>query len=386
MDVGSCRRESVRCARDFDVTLSIEVIGPFKGPTGHDRHTREFVRHLVRLGARVQLTPLNGWSPDLPHGVRDTWFDGLARPIETSVALHFTMPTLCRPRAGKRNINYTMFEADRIPREWVARAAVHDRILVPTEPCRRAWIDSGVSAEKMRVSPLAVDVDFFAEKAPPLPLRLPNGRDVASYANRFLNIADLRPRKNHLGLLRTWARATKATDDAVLILKFTAPHPNSMALLSADIAAIPLHNAAPVVVMTNILSDHELRSLYYTATHYISMSCGEGWDFPMMESAVAGLRLIAPRHSAYCTYLTDDDAEMIPAPLTPAIVEGRAGAEDRIWFDGSNWWRPDEEAAAAIIARIINGGDSKKPPSERIRREHRWENAGAILYGHLTSF
>src|SRR5439155_22643603 len=100
------------------MTIAVEVIGPFKGPTGHDRHTREFVRQLVRRGARVQLTPLNGWSPDLPHGVRDTWFDSLTAPIDASIALHFTMPSLCRPRAGKINVNYTMFEADRIPADW----------------------------------------------------------------------------------------------------------------------------------------------------------------------------------------------------------------------------------------------------------------------------
>jgi len=367
------------------MTLSVEVIGPFKGPTGHDRHTREFVRHLVRLGARVQLTPLNGWSPDLPQGVRDTWFDSLMAPIDARVVLHFTMPSLCRPRPGKINVNYTMFEADRIPADWAARAAMHERILVPTEPCRDAWINSGVPAAKLRVSPLAVDGEFFAEPAPPLSLKLPNGRDLGSYRCRFLNVADLRPRKNHIGLLRTWARATRPDDDAVLIIKFTAPHPAAFQMFWEDVQrTIRLEQAAPIAVMTGVLSDLELRSLYCSATHYWSMSCGEGWDFPMMESAIAGLHLIAPRHSAYRTYLGDDDAEWIAAPAVPAVMESRAGAEDRIFFDGTNWWKPDEEMAAGIIRRIIDGGESKRPPSERLRREHTWQAAGARLYEVLA--
>ena len=37
-----------------------------------------------------------------------------------------------------------MFEADRIPGDWVKRAKQHERILVPTEACRLAWVDSGV--------------------------------------------------------------------------------------------------------------------------------------------------------------------------------------------------------------------------------------------------
>lgn len=356
----------------------LEVIGPFRGATGHDRHTREFVRHLVQQGVPVQLTPLDGWSA--PMASRETWFDALREPVDADVALHFTMPTLCRPRAGLVNVNYTMFEADRIPREWADRAADHELIVVPTESSRRAWLAGGVAEEKLRIAQLAIDGDFFAVDAPPLAL-------PATATHRFLNIADLRPRKNHLGLLRTWARATRKDDDAVLLLKCTSLHPAMLELFRRDLAehGIALDDAAPVVLMTSMLPDDELRALYRAATHYISMSFGEGWDFPMMEAAVSGLQLIAPRHSAYLEYLGDDDAELIPSPAVPAVIEGRAGAEDRRWFDGVNWWRPDEDAAAAVIRDVIDGRrPPKASPGERIRREHRWEGAAARLREVLT--
>jgi hypothetical protein len=373
------------------MTFGVEVTGPFRGPTGHDRHTRELVRQLVRRGARVQLTPLRGWSADLPAAARDPWFDALRAPIETSIALHFTMPIHCRPQPGRINVNYTMFEADRIPADWARRAVQHERILLPTEGCRQVWIDSGVDERKVRVSPLGVDGDFFAQEAQPLPLLLPDGRPVSSFRHRFLNIADLRPRKNHLGLLRSWLRATTSADDAVLVMKCTNPHPYTLMQFRADVDDVQRRigrsfaGAAPVLFTTSILSDDELRSLYHTATHYISMSCGEGWDFPMMESAVAGLQLIAPWHSAYRMYLTANDAELIPSPSVPAVIEGRAGAEDRVFFDGSNWWRPDEEAAVAVLQRIVRGESvAKASPSERIRREYSWDRAGAVLYAQLA--
>lgn len=360
---------------------ALEVVGPFRGTTGHDRHTRELVRHLVQQGVRVQLTPLEGWSLPMPDGARETWFESLQEPVDADVALHFTMPTLCRPRAGKRNVNYTMFEADRIPWEWAARAREHERIVVPTESSRRAWIAGGIGEERIRVSPLAVDGDFFAASAPPLELMLPNGRALASYTHRFLNIAELRPRKNHLGLLRTWARATRRDDDAVLIVKCSG----ALDLFRRDLAAVPLNvplaEAAPVLFLTGMLTDEQLRSLYRAATHYVSMSFGEGWDLPMMEAAVSGLQLIAPRHTAYCEYLGDDDAELIPAALVPAVIEGRTGAEDRRWFDGTCWWKPDEDAAGTLIRAIVDGRRTpKRTPAERIRREHRWSAAAARLF------
>lgn len=362
----------------------LEIIGPFRGATGHDRHTREFTRQLVKRGVPVQLTQLHGWSPELSAAARDDWFDGLCAQRETDVALHFTMPTLCTPRRGKVNVNYTMFEADRLPRPWVSCAAMHERIVVPTRACADVWTASGVAEEKLRVAPFGVDADFFSEDAPPLPITMPNGRPLASYRHRFLNIGDLRPRKNHLGLLRTWIRATRRTDDAALVLKL-ANDPR----FHADVAVMQrqlgrsLDEAAPVVLVTGLLSDHELRSLYRSATCYLSMSCGEGWDFPMTESAAAGLHLIAPRHSAYCEYLGDGDAMWIPAQRVPAVVEGTAGAEDRLWFDGTCWWRPDEDAAAGILRRVLDGGAMAPSPNDRIRRDYRWDAAAARLHAIL---
>jgi len=365
----------------------LEIIGPFRGATGHDRHTREFTRHLVQRGVPVQLTQLHGWSPDLPDGARDEWFESLRRE-ETDVALHFTMPTLCRPRPRKINVNYTMFEADRLPPQWAACAGMHERIIVPTRSSFDAWTASGIPAEKLRIAPFGVNGDYFGTPVPPLPIALPNGRPFASYAHRFLNIGDLRPRKNHLGLLRTWLRATNKGDDAALVMKLSGDS-RSLQLFSADVMEMQqrlgrgMSDAAPVMVVAQILADGDLRALYHSATHYISMSCGEGWDFPMTESAAAGLHLIAPRHSAYCEYLGEEDASWIPAPRVPAVIEGRAGAEDRLWFDGTCWWRPDEDAAAEAIRGIIAGRPAAPSPRERLCRDYRWDIAAARLHEAL---
>lgn len=112
---------------------SIEVIGPFKGFSGYDRHTREFVRQFIRQGLRVQLTDLAGWSLELPPQMREACFDQLSTPVSADTVLHFTMPTHVRPSPRKRNVNYTMFEADRIPADWAICAAASDLIVVPTE-------------------------------------------------------------------------------------------------------------------------------------------------------------------------------------------------------------------------------------------------------------
>jgi glycosyltransferase involved in cell wall biosynthesis len=345
------------------------------------------VRHIVRHGVAVRLQQLTGWSIDLPPAMRDTSFDALqSTQVEADTVLHFTMPNHARPRTGKRNINYTMFEAAGIPGDWVRRAGEHELVVVPTESSRAAWANSGVPDERLRVSPLGVDGEFFLQSAGPADLTLRNGRTLASYRTRFLNIAELRPRKNALGLIRCWLRATSAADDAVLILKQTVYQPRTVAQFSADLAAMlrtlgrSLDSAAPIVMLTSILTDDQLRSLYTTATHYISMSRGEGWDNVMMEAAVAGLQLIAPHHSAYPSYLGEDDATWIPAAQRPAVFEGQMGSEDEVFFRGLSWWEPDEDAATEIIRRIVRGEQQpSRSPRARLAAEYSWMNAAKKL-------
>ena len=365
---------------------SIEVIGPFRGFSGYDRHTREFVRQFIRQGLCVQLTNLAGWSLELPPQMREACFDQLSSPVNADTVLHFTMPTHVRPRPRKRNVNYTMFEADRIPADWAICAAASDLIVVPTESSLRAWANSGVPEAKLRLCPLGVDGAFFSERAESLPLTDSRGKPVSSYRYRFLHVAELRPRKNHLGLLRAWIRATKANDNAILISKVTACDRHTLHQFQVDLSEMQsklgrgLADAAPVVLLFDICSEEQMRSLYQAATHYVSMSKGEGWDLPMMEAAAAGLHLIAPNHSAYSSYLRQEDAELIPASLVPAVFESPMRQEDRIFFDGALWWQPDETVAAEIIERIVRGdGSTKASPRDRIIAEYSWESAGHRL-------
>jgi glycosyltransferase involved in cell wall biosynthesis len=364
----------------------LHVIGPFRGHSGYDRHTRAYVRAFVKLGVDVRLTPLLHWSVDAPADERDGWFEELVGPIEAETVLHCTMPHHAQAVFGKRNVNHTMFEADRIPRDWVTRSWAHDLIAVPTESSRSAWIGSGVPAERVGLAPLGVDASFYMTPSEPAPLRTQDQRAVSTYQTRFLNIADLRPRKNHTALIRVWLRATAKDDDAVLILKSSADRAGDLEKFRQDLldvqrqAGRSLADAAPLLFITHPLSDGQMRALYASATHYISLSHGEGWDQPMMEAAVSGLRLIAPRHSAYLTYLREGEAHLLPAPLASANIETRLGVEDNLFFEGLRWWNPDEDAAVDLVRRIIRGDEPPlASPRDRIARDYTWDRAASAL-------
>jgi len=340
----------------------------------------------------VRLLDLPLWSPrKLPFSLRDPWFETLRKPTGATTVLHFCMPHQVRPHARRRNVNYTMFEATPAPPRWVARNLEHDLLIVPTESSRAAWIAGGMPEERIQVCPLGVNPRLFTGAAEPLPLQLPNGVPVARYRVRFLNVSELSPRKNLAGLLRTWTRATNTSDDAILILKPGCANKEQMNSFRSEIESLRLESgktsaeAAPVHFLDDLYSDTEMPRLYCTATHYCSMSFGEGWDQPATEAAACGLRLIVPSHSAYTSYLDSSVASLITSREIPAHWTG--DRDTAALFENARWWEPDEGEAAARIRTAIEGRDAGMPTAQsRIVQSFTWEKAAQRLCEILSEF
>ncbi len=223
------------------VIRSLRIRGSFRGLSGHDHHTREFARHLAHLGVRVQLTDLPQWHPvKLPPEARDPWFERLEDPVDAAITLQFCMPHQVVPEPGGLTVNYTMFEACPVRAGWIAHRRHHDLVVVPTESSRQAWLAGGHPPGAIHTCPLGADLDRFAPGAPPLELTGPGGRPVASYRVRVLNVCEPQPRKNLMGLVRTWMTATSAADDAILIVKLTLSSRRSASDLVRQLAGLQL--------------------------------------------------------------------------------------------------------------------------------------------------
>jgi glycosyltransferase involved in cell wall biosynthesis len=347
--------------------------------TGYGRHVTEIIRALDKLGIRVKLI-------DPPKGGRP--FDTSDLPVDSNVILHVRMPQTTRIVDGMLSVNCTTFEATRIPECWVKPSLSHDLIVLPTDSAKQAWMESGCPEDRLRLCSLGVDSGQFHPAVEPLDLGNHRGRRVLEYATRFLNVSAFisAPRKNILGMLRVWIKATNANDDAILILKLRGyrhqwwwPDKFTRALnaMEREIGKTR-KRAAPVFFYTQTLSNARMPGLYAAATHYWSMSHGEGWDLPMMEAGAMGLHLIAPKHTAYTAYLDESVAQMIPSRRVPADFNG-VNRLKRL-FEGSDWWQPDEEIAADLIRQAIRTPNNGSPRArERITSNFTWEQSAARL-------
>jgi len=350
--------------------------GPFDTPSGYAHMGRRYIQAL-----RAQAVPLHVVGLLGP----ERWqAEPLDRPVPARAMVNIMIPLAVEPVPGLATVTYSMFEGPRIPRPWVRLSQSSDLIVVPTRSSRLAWADQGFPDDRIRVCPLGVDTEPGAQDSPAMVLVDSAGRHVSSYRHRFLNMSDMIPRKNLDGLLRVWLRVTRPTDDAVLILKPGKGGGSAMADLRRIVAQTEAHlgrrfaQAAPILVVDAHLDEAQITGLFRAASHYWSMSHGEGWDLPMARAGAMGLGLIAPAHSAYLDYLDDGIARMIPSSVAPA----RQPYGDAHWppFFGLDWWQPDEDAAAQILEDILRDRTPPLPDaSSRLLGAFSWDQAATTL-------
>lgn len=354
----------------------VAIRGPFESATGYGYFCQCLIRAL-----RARQVPLEAVGI---KGLESWPGSRLDRPVPARAMVNCLIPLAVERVPGRAAVTFSMFEGTRIPPAWRRMSERSDLIVVPTESSRLAWAERGFPEDRLRVCPLGVD--------PAGPGSVPvlvasGGRRVSSYRHRFLNVSDFNPRKNIDGLLRVWLRATAPADEAVLILKLgRSLGPGLRTQLGELVRAAEqavgrrLAEAAPVVLIDRLLSDEEMKGLHRAATHYWSLSHGEGWDLPMATAGAMGLGLIAPAHSAYLAYLDAGNARLIPSSVGPARVPGEGGFYPP--FHGLDWWVPDEEAAAAILRGIIRGGDRLPSARDRLAR-FTWERSADRLLAIL---
>ena len=378
-------------ARRPHVPDGMLVRAPFSVLSGYGDFAQHFVRSLMERGQTLRLAGLKGeesWRPSFADPILQAAARRLGDPLRPRLALSMLTPLLVEPIPGVPTVNYTMFEGPRIPDSWAACNRAHDLVVVPTDSSRLAWIAAGHPEDRIRVCPPGIAPNPADASARPMALMGPRGRAVMDYRVRVLNISDFVARKNLDGLLRVWLRATRADDDAILILKVgkggasLVGEVRRLVEQGMRVTGRRLEEAAPIALLTERYDEQGIAALYAMATHYFSLSHGEGWDLPITRAGCLGAGLIAPRHSAYTAYLNDEVAHLIPCTVGPARMPYSEAYYPP--FHGLDWWHPDEDAAADILSQVVRNPEGERRDAARhLRESFTWDAAAHRLLDAL---
>ena len=373
-----CRQKPRPQMRQLEVSsaadaASVVWTGPVRDRSGYGDESRNLLLALDGSGVSVAAQPLP-WGDDADFSEADDKRLGelaglTAQPGFTQIVHTFGSHLERHPQAGLA-IGRTVFETDRLPREWVERCNKMDAVWVPSEFNGRTFADAGVDPAKLAVVPECLDAARYRD----LPTRAqlarrkgiaPVVREIArSKAFTFLSIFDWTLHKGWDVLLRAFLTEFAADDNVHLALKVWSSngYADDQILEQAKAFAqreldIDLDAEPRVRFIQEYLSEDDLRALYVACDAYVLPSRGEGWGRPYMEAMACGLPTIATGWGGNTAFMTPENSYLVDSRLT-AVPE--AGWREVATYKGHRWAEPDAGHLRTVMRQVVTDRDASK--------------------------
>ena len=349
--------------------------------SGYGQVAIAYVRALVNAGVPVQWVPMD-WTPECMAAGSWTLSDGRPRrlleqcgthghladvtalvertsaPVEhDTVVVH--APPEAWPRifeSGKRNIGVTVWETDRAPAHWLPLMRQAERVIVPCEFNRTAFLRSGLE-RPVHVVP-HIRRHCWREYAPSDVARARAQLGIPSGNRVFYTINAWDPRKNMPALVRAFARAF-AVDAPVSLLIKTGPtghgdapfYPvlptRELVLQAMREAAAETGRQIPQIVLVDAELDGDgIDLIHMLGDVYVSLTHGEGWGLGAFEAATLGKPVIMTAWGGQCEFLGADWPGAIPCALEPVPLWP---PHQPSYFPSQCWAAPDVDAAVALM-------------------------------------
>lgn len=346
--------------------------GPVFDPAGYGSVSRNFLRGLAELGVPLKAVNLGEDHSDLlPEAVNAQLrglLDGNAgkHPLEI---VHYEPGSFARIRNIEfpaARIGCTIFETDRIPHHWVKACNEMDEIWVPSRFNRETFANSGVARRKIRVIPYSVDTDFYR----PISERF-EIRDRKSFAFLYVSFWDWR--KGFDLLLSAFIGEFTKRDDVTLIIRTNDPEPRSpksadelrqLLLASAGIRSASIEDLPHIALITEPLTQQELRKLYNSCDLYISSDRANGWGMPCMEAMAMGKPAATIDWSGSTEFMNAANSLLI-RPTGRLIPVDRRLVEHRPIYSGHLWAEVTVEEVRRVMRHAFNSRDELQAIAKR---------------------
>src|SRR5262249_25339718 len=183
---------------------------------------------------------------------------------------------------------YQPWEYGRLPRAWVEPiVAVVDEVWAYSRSVERAYLASGIPAEKVRVVPPGVDPDRFRPGLDPLPLG-------TAKRVKLLYLGGTIRRKGFDALLAAYRRAFTADDAVCLVVKDLGAGTFYRGQTAGGL--VETHRADPAAPAVEYLSadltEEDLPRLYAACDVLAMPYRAEGFCLPVLEAMACGLPVV----------------------------------------------------------------------------------------------
>jgi glycosyltransferase involved in cell wall biosynthesis len=336
------------------VAPSVTLSAPFLVYDGYGIMAEYLALGMARDGVKVNIDPLTiDWS-GLSDEFRSLFSTTRTDPTAPVVFFHPPIPELARYRRHKNLFINTMWESNRLPKEWANRINWARVAIVPTRFVARVFRDNGV------VVPIVVVPEGIAP-------------EVYSYQERperegitTLIVGPVVDRKHTLEAISAWKEAFAGDPEARLIVKARFNHANYI----------------PDDPRIRIIDGNETTrgiAHWYRQADVLLALGSEGFGLPLVEGMATGLPVIALNSEGQADMCHDAAGNLLP--VEPARYERY---EDSPFGECGVYGVPDVEQAAAHL-RWVNTHRAEaramgKAASEWVRQNRNiWAKGPAVL-------
>jgi glycosyltransferase involved in cell wall biosynthesis len=345
--------------------------------SGYGVAGKRCVLALARAGIPVTWTPMvGGHGPPLyyrPHdgsSIGDPELDQFCnRKIAYDVVIVHTVPEYfpfwIEAERGRTMIGHTVWETTAVPAHWPALLNGVDRLLVPCRWNRTVFEDGGVTVPIDVIPHIA---DGHAEAAGARVDR----QDGDGFV--FYTIGVWSHRKALYLTVQAFCEAFTADDPVTLVIKTNPRDLTVTGMLryfrrsvTQAVRRITRQYRRPprIRLITEVLSEGEIRRLHLRGDCYVSLCRGEGWGIGAFDAATYGNPVVMTAFGGQLDYLSRDLAYLVDYELVP-VINPQAPLS---YSPDQRWAEPDIQHGAQQLREVAAHPEAARARGRALQAE-----------------
>jgi len=345
------------------------IRAPLLSVSGYGVHSRQLLTYLEKSDLNFDIeTQTVNWgntpwllNPDLENGqVGRVMEKSMKKDEIADVSFQVQLPDEWDPNLAKINIGLSaILETNLCNKEWVTACNNMDAVIVPSQHAKEVLEMSGNLETELYVVPEWFFPEIIEENSADEYFKNYNfGTDF-----NFLIVSQLTgqntdtDRKNIFYTLKWFCEVFKDDPSVGIILKTNHGRGTSIdrmlteSLLKNVLSDIGKKDFPKIHFLHGNLTPSEMAGLYSNKSvkAFVSLTRGEGFGLPLLESAAAGIPVIATNWSAHTEFLSMGRFLSINYDL---IDVPESKIDGRIFVNGIKWADPHEKDFKKKIAKF----------------------------------
>lgn len=342
--------------------------------------SRNILKELDELGHSITLFPLGQIELEKQEEVEiiqkainnQSCFDNNA----LSLTIYHQFMLAQSVGRGPR-VAMPIFELNRFSQREIHHLASQDRLLVCSQWAKEV-VKNNLPGVHTEVVPLGVDQTIF----------YPADKFTISNNNQqqkpyiFLNVGKLEVRKSHHLLLDIFNTAFSQDDDVELYFMTHNPFLPIEESEQWNKLCKSSKLGDKIHILDKVDTQHQLAGIIRQCDCFISPSCAEGWNLPLLEAMSCNKPCITTGYSGHTEYCNKDNAYLIDIDTLEIAYDGK-------WFTSGigEWAKLDTKQIDQCIEHMRYCYKNKintNPAGLETAKKFTWKNSAETLLKHLT--